>query len=119
MRSKLKIPSEIKPPLTMYTLSENSHSSMWYLCQCSEEQQWKKMFEILVAIFTLILVFFITRYGFKPKKFPPGPPRIPFVGSLPLMPSEVKKGQKKFQTYMQEVHNSAFTYACIMQFFYS
>ena len=71
------------------------------------------MIEILVAIFTLILVFlFFTRYGFKPKKFPPGPPRIPVIGSLPFLPSEVKKGQKKFQTYMQEVHNSAFTYAC-------
>ena len=81
---------------------------------CVSEQHQKKMcpmIEILVAIFTLILVFLLfTRYGFKPKKFPPGPPRIPVIGSLPFLPSEVKKGQKKFQTYMQEVHNSAFMY---------
>ena len=65
----------------------------------SEQHQKKKMcpiFEILVGIFTLILVFLLfTRYGFKPKKFPPGPPRIPVIGSLPFLPTEVKKGQKK------------------------
>ena len=61
------------------------------------------MFEILVAIVTLGFVFLFAKYGVKPAKFPPGPPRIPFVGSLPLLPKEVRNGKKKFQTYMQEV----------------
>ena len=62
-----------------------------------------KMFEILLAIVTIIFVFLFAKYGIKPAKFPPGPARIPFIGSLPFLPSEVKNGKKKFQTYLQEV----------------
>nr|AKH03513.1 cytochrome P450 3075B2 [Paracyclopina nana] len=38
----------------------------------------------------------------KPDKFPPGPPRLPLIGSLPFFPAQVKNGKQKMSTWMQE-----------------
>ena len=61
------------------------------------------MFELLIGL-CVILVCLLYKYSSKPDKFPPGPPRIPIIGSFTLLPKEVRNGQKKFQTYMQEAY---------------
>lgn len=64
------------------------------------------MIHYLVAILVLFSYWFWKNYVRKPHKFPPGPARIPFVGSLFVIPDEVKKGRKKLQTWMQETYGS-------------
>ena len=61
------------------------------------------MFELLIGL-CVILVCLLYKYSSKPDKFPPGPPRIPIIGSFTLLPKEVRNGKKKFQTYMQEAY---------------
>ena len=40
----------------------------------------------ILLLIILVLIFFILYSGTKkPKHFPPGPPRLPVVGSLPYM----------------------------------
>jgi hypothetical protein len=44
------------------------------------------------TIFGILFVIWIYRSTRKPKNFPPGPPRLPVLGSLPFMGgSETKK----------------------------
>ena len=40
---------------------------------------------ILLVIFGVLFLVWLTSLMSKPKNFPPGPPRLPFIGSLPFM----------------------------------
>ena len=42
----------------------------------------------LLALFLVWIVFLSTR---KPKSFPPGPPRLPLIGSIPYLRGSGKK----------------------------
>ena len=46
---------------------------------------------ILIAIFITLLSIWIYRSTRKPERFPPGPPRLPFVGSLPYMMGSINR----------------------------
>ena len=62
------------------------------------------MFEYLfgAAICTLLFVYFWRHHVVKPHRFPPGPARIPLLGSVYFLPPDVRKGKKKFTIYLQE-----------------
>ena len=62
------------------------------------------MFEYFLGFVTLVLCLsrFWYKYLFKHKNFPPGPPRIPILGSLPFMPNSVKEQKISIQNYMNE-----------------
>ena len=49
--------------------------------------------EVLVTIFLLILFRYLIKYFQRPPKYPPGPPSIPILGSLPFLPGS---GTEKF-----------------------
>ena len=56
---------------------------------------------VLVTLFLVAIIQVIyQKYFVKPDGFPPGPKRLPIVGSM--MPDEVKNGEKAFQTYLHE-----------------
>ena len=61
------------------------------------------MIEYIIT-FAIVSLFAIYKWSSKPDKFPPGPPILPFVGSLPFLPPEVKQGKIKFQTYLQQAY---------------
>lgn len=63
---------------------------------------------ILALTLLAVTIIFIWRKNLlsfgKPDKFPPGPATLPLIGSFPFLPSEVKHGKKKVQTYLQETY---------------
>ena len=61
------------------------------------------MFELFIGL-CVVLACLLYKYSQKPDKFPPGPPRIPLIGSSAFMPKEVKDGKKKFQIHMAETY---------------
>ena len=50
---------------------------------------------VFIWFTVLLLVFLIYKSTRKPKNFPPGPPRLPVVGSLPYMGVESKPSEPK------------------------
>ncbi|XP_046402243.1 methyl farnesoate epoxidase-like [Ischnura elegans] len=54
------------------------------------------MWEILITICVICLIYFASA---KPRKFPPGPPRLPLFGSLPYL---YGKKQQLFHQVMEE-----------------
>eukprot|EP00093_Oithona_nana_P007338 07338.XXX_25634_23310_1 [CDS] Oithona nana genome sequencing. len=64
------------------------------------------IFEIILGLLTLSLFIlgYLKKYFVKHPKFPPGPKRLPFLGSLPFLPEDVKKAKKTIQTYMAETY---------------
>jgi hypothetical protein len=52
------------------------------------------MIEILSAfVLGLILVFFYVRQ--RPKNYPPGPPNLPIIGSIPFLGQDMRKNITK------------------------
>jgi hypothetical protein len=52
------------------------------------------MIEILSAfVLGLILVFFYVRR--RPKNYPPGPPNLPIIGSIPFLGQDMRKNITK------------------------
>lgn len=54
----------------------------------------------LIAALVALAVFQLSRIGRRPKDFPPGPPTLPLIGNLHLMPKE--KAHLQFQRWAQE-----------------
>ena len=50
---------------------------------------------VLIWFIVLFLVLLIYKATRKPKNFPPGPPRLPVVGSLPYMGVQSKPSEPK------------------------
>lgn len=62
---------------------------------------------LLVSLAVIALTIWIWHSEvLKPNRFPPGPGRVPFVGSLPMMPEEVKGGKKRLAKYMVEKYGA-------------
>lgn len=55
---------------------------------------------LLAAILGVLLLYRLSRIGRRPKGYPPGPPTLPLLGNLHLMPKE--KGHLQFQKWAQE-----------------
>ena len=49
----------------------------------------------LIWIVVLLFILLLYKGTKKPKKFPPGPPRLPVVGSLPYIASRSKPSEAK------------------------
>jgi hypothetical protein len=49
---------------------------------------------------TFILIYRLSRIGRRPANFPPGPPTLPLIGNLHLMPKE--KAHLQFQIWAEE-----------------
>ena len=64
------------------------------------------IFELILGLVTLSLFVlgYSKKYFVKHPKFPPGPKRLPFLGSLPFVPQDVKDAKKTLQTYMAETY---------------
>ena len=50
---------------------------------------------VLIWFLILLIVLLICKGTRKPKRFPPGPPRLPVVGSLPYMAAQSKPTEPK------------------------
>ncbi len=85
---------------------------------------------MLVFIFVLLLLVWIYLRTRKPPNFPPGPPRLPVVGSLPFMggsgekPSllygigdQMKKHGKIFGFYFSSTPNVVITDYNLVKYF--
>ena len=47
------------------------------------------------------LLYMLMRHG-KPKNFPPGPPAIPFLGSIPFIPTDISQEKAPFDDYLKK-----------------
>ena len=56
----------------------------------------------LVLITLLFAIILLITNSKKPKGFPPGPAKLPFLGSLPLLPPDVTHGRKRLSDYLAE-----------------
>ena len=57
------------------------------------------LYTVLVAL-AVLLVHRLSKVGRRPAGYPPGPPTLPIIGNLHLMPKE--KGHLQFQKWSQE-----------------
>jgi hypothetical protein len=57
-------------------------------------------FYALCAVLVAILAYRVSRVGRRPAGYPPGPPTLPIIGNLHLMPKE--KPHLQFQKWAEE-----------------
>lgn len=55
---------------------------------------------IVATALAVILLYRLSRIGQRPKGLPPGPPTLPLIGNLHLMPKQ--KGHLQFQKWAEE-----------------
>ena len=60
--------------------------------------------EIILLIIALVsvLIYLTSKTSRKPSRFPPGPTRLPILGSMPFMTDEVKQGKKRLADFLAE-----------------
>jgi hypothetical protein len=43
---------------------------------------------VIIVLFIIVVLYYGRKVGSRPKDYPPGPPTLPFIGNLHLMPKE-------------------------------
>jgi hypothetical protein len=58
------------------------------LDECSSPTLTMDTGTVLIVVFIIFILYYGRNIGSRPKDYPPGPPTLPIIGNLHLMPSE-------------------------------